>query len=304
MPGVTSRIRDTLALTGVLLSLAGGSLRAQTPGSDGNGEQTPPIWEAPPRVITLFPAGDVYPVYVADPHRPTNAVVVGFYPRQRIPEASSPRTFLAGGGEFGILRVAAPEGRAWQVSLTAGFDALFDSQHKNDGIGWDGNYGLTVTTAAVQSRLGMRAAILHHSAHLGDEYAERTGARRHNYTREEFAFGVAWTIRPGWRSYGEVGVAYVMRSEAQEPWRFQAGMEFERPPAVFGGRMAWYGAMDVASLEERDWRVDLAVQGGLVTRSGGRAYRMFAEWYDGRARIGHFSQYSEASLSLGFKVDL
>ena len=139
---------------------------------------------------------------------------------------------------------------------------------------------------------------------LGDEYAERTEARRINYTREELAFGLAWTIRPRWRSYGEIGLAYVMRSDAQKPWRLQAGVEHERRPTVFGGRMAWYGTMDVSGLEERDWRLDTAVQGGLVTRSAGRAYRLFAEWYDGRSRIGNFSQYSEASFSLGFKVDL
>ena len=39
-------------------------------------EQKPPTWQAgATRTVRLFPSSDVYPVYVADPHRPTNAVV-------------------------------------------------------------------------------------------------------------------------------------------------------------------------------------------------------------------------------------
>jgi hypothetical protein len=300
-----SLVRQAVLVAGLLL-VECGPLFAQTPPArPAEGEQVPPVWQtARGRVITLFPAGDVYPVYVADPHRPTSAIVISFLPRQRIPDTSSPRWFLAGGGHFGMLRVESPGGRAWQVSIDAGFDAVFDSQHKNDGIGWDGNYGLSLTTAATDSRLGLRAALFHHSAHLGDEYAERTGTRRINYTREEVAVGLAWKVRPRWRTYGEVGFGYVLRSDTQKPWRLQAGVEYERRPTVFGGRMAWYGALDVSALEERDWRLDPAVQGGLLTRSGGRAYRIFAEWYDGRPRIGNFSSYSEASFSLGFKIDL
>ena len=64
---------------------------------------------------------------------------------------------------------ARPEGRAWQVSIEAGFDALFDSGNRLDVVGWDGNYGLTVTTAS-SSPLALKIALLHVSAHLGDEY--------------------------------------------------------------------------------------------------------------------------------------
>ena len=33
--------------------------------------------------------------------------------------------------------------------------------------------------------------------------------------------------------------------------------------------MAWFGAVDLSALQERDWRLDTALQGGLVTRSTG-----------------------------------
>jgi hypothetical protein len=79
----------------------------QTPGEPRD-EQRPPTWGSDGgRIFQLFPPGDIYPVYVADPHRPTNAIKEGFYARARVPETSSPRTSLAAEAEL-----------AWCVSAT------------------------------------------------------------------------------------------------------------------------------------------------------------------------------------------
>ena len=270
-------------------------------------EQQPPIWKAgQSRSIELFPAGEVFPVYAADPHRPSNHLGIGFYSTTEVPAARSPRWALSGGGRFGILRIdsSAPDGRAWQISIDAGLDAVFDSQNSNDGIGWDGNYGLTMTTGRASSRFAFKVALLHVSSHLGDEYAERTQIDRINYTREEIAVAVSFRPRTRLRVYGEVGTAYTMRSDEQQRMRWQTGGEYERHPTVFGGRMAWYGAVDFSLMEERDWRLDTCLQGGLVTRNKGRTIRMYVQWYDGRPTLGQFTTYSETAISLGLKVDL
>jgi hypothetical protein len=275
-------------------------------GPDQSDGQKPPKWNpTQTRSIELFPAGEVFPVYAADPHRPTNQLAIGFYSGTEIPDTSSPRTTLSGGGRFGILRFdSSASGRSWQISIDAGLDAVFDSQYKHDGIGWDGNYGLTVTTAKSSSRFAFKVALLHLSAHLGDEYEQRTQTPRVNYTREEFSVAAAWRPLTRARLYGEFGIAYRIRSDDQERGRWQLGGEYERPPTVFGGRMSWYGAVDLSLMEERDWRLDTCLQGGLVTRNGGRTYRIYAQWYDGRPTLGQFSAYSEAAYSLGFKIDL
>lgn len=296
------RARLIVVAMGMLLAA---HVRAQEPAAP---EGQAPIWQpSPTQSVELFPAGDVFPVYVADPHRPTNVIAVGFYTRTRIPESSSPRALLSAGGRFGMLRVSptAQEGRSWQVSIDAGLDALFDSQYSNDGIGWDGNYGLTVTTAAQGSPFAFKVAVLHCSAHLGDEYEERTQMPRVNYTREEVSFATAWQPRERrLRLYGEVGIAYVMRSDGQERGRWQTGLEYEGRPTVLGGRMAWYAATDLSAMQELGWRLDTAIQGGLVTRNRGRTVRLFLQWYDGRSTLGQFIQYAEAAMSLGFKIDL
>lgn len=290
-----------LHLVSGLLSVA--DLRAQAVSPT---DQRDPTWTRPSGArFELFPDGDVYPVYVADPHRPTNAIQMGVYPEPEIPEALSPRAALSAGGRFGMLRIvsAQPGGRSFQVSIEAGLDAIFDSQHRNDAIGWDGNYGLAFTTASA-SRLAWKVAVLHVSAHLGDEYQDRTDTSRINYTRQEVALGASWRCSPRLRAYSEVGVAYSERSAQQEPWRLQLGLERESRPKLWSGRFATYAAADFSSMQERGWHLDTTIQGGIVTRSGGRTSRLYLELRDGRPSVGEFFRFSETVITFGFRIDL
>ena len=221
--------RLTIGALAAAAILASGSMAlAQQPG--GQPARIPPRF-LPALSVTLFPNGDVYSVYAADPHRPTNGVSESFTIGGSIPDTDSPLTQVATGGRFGVVRFgpATPGGRAWQLSIEAGFDALFDSQNKLDVVGWDGNYGLTVTTAS-SSPLAWKFAMLHISSHIGDEYQARTGRERVNYTREELSVGAAWRWSPNWRAYGETGVAYYRGDPALEPWRIQSGVEYRIGP--------------------------------------------------------------------------
>jgi Protein of unknown function (DUF1207) len=295
--------RPITCLAAVVLMCRATVAVAQPPANDRSGVTWTPT---PFTTLRLFPAEELYEPYVADPHHPSNVLAANFYTRKEIPQSRSPRTTLGGGGRFGVFRTESsrPGGRWWQVSIDAGLDALFDSNYKNDSVGWDGNYGLTVTTASNGSRLAYKIALLHVSAHLGDEYEERTERTRINYTREELALGTSWRFAPHWRTYGEVGVAYIVRSPDQERPRWEAGLEYEGARTLFGGRMAWYGGADLSGMAERDWRLDTALQGGIVTRTGGRAYRLYLQYHDGRVPLGQFFMFSEASVSLGLRMDL
>ena len=208
--GATKHFR--IVALAVATTLASRSTALAQP-QGGEGKQEPTWVFSSGASLTLFPSGDVYPVYVADPHRPTNVVAEAFTIDGGMPATDSPLTRLGAGGRFGVMRIepARPDGRVWQVSIEAGFDAIFDSQNRLDAVGWDGNYGLTVTTAS-SSPIALKIAVLHISAHVGDEYQERTGRPRINYTREELSVGAAWRWSPRWRTYGETGVAYKSRS--------------------------------------------------------------------------------------------
>jgi hypothetical protein len=255
--------------------------------------------------VTLFPSGDVYAPYVADPHRPTNVVAESVILGGGIPATDSPLTRLGAGGRFGMLRIgpSTRDGRSWQVSIEAGFDAIFDSQNRLDVVGWDGNYGVTVTTASSRP-LALKISLLHVSAHVGDEHQERTRRARINYTREELGVGVAWQWSPRWRTYGETGVGYRRGHPSLEPWRVQSGLEYDSGPGPCGRRFACYAAADFSAMQERDWRVDVNVELGILARGVGRTTRLFLEWHDGRPTANEFFGDSISTLSLGLKIDL
>jgi hypothetical protein len=256
------------------------------------------------RKATTFPSGDIYALYVADPHRTGNGAMALFYTRTEIPDTSGTRTMLKAGGRFGIVRWEAPPegGRSWQLSIDAGLDAMFDSQHSLDNVGWDGNYGLTLTTASA-SRLAYKLGILHCSSHIGDEYMERTGRGRFGYSREELAFGARYRGGPAWSAYAELGIAYKQLDELQEPWRVQLGAEWQAERSQVLGRFAWYGAIDLQLWQERNFEPDVTLQGGLAATGPGRTWRFGVEYSHGRPPLGEFFQDTEARVSLGMWVD-
>jgi len=293
-----------IVLAALLLVSASSWVAAQSPAA-GDTDDPPPVTFGSGRTLSLFPAGDVYPVYIADPHKTESGVMAQFHTQTEIPDSETYRTGLKAGGRFGLLRLdpATPGGRSWQLSADAGLRAQFDSRHKHDAVGWDGNYGVTLTTASA-APFAFKVAILHQSAHIGDEYAERTGRARINYTREEVAVGVDWRLSRGGRLYLEGGYAYHLLAEGQAPGRAQAGFEYQTGRRIWGGRFAWYAALDLAATEERDWRLDWAVQTGLAMQSRGRRWRIGVEYYEGRPQLGEFFRYSEAWLALGLWMDL
>jgi Protein of unknown function (DUF1207) len=289
--------------TAVTLACVPSPLLAQQQNAPGEQEATWVLSSG--RSLTLFPSGEVYPLYVADPHRATNVIAEDFTIGGSIPATLSPLTRLGAGGRFGVLRVepGRADGRSWQVSLEAGLDALFDSQNRLDVVGWDGNYGLTVTTAS-NSRVALKFAAQHVSAHVGDEYQERTERTRLNYTREELNVGAAFRWSSHWRAYGETGWAYRMGDPSLEPWRVQMGIQGETGPGRCGSHLACYVAADFSSMQERDWRVDKTVDVGIAVRGVGRTTRIFLEWHDGRPTVNEFFTESISSISVGLKIDL
>lgn len=258
-----------------------------------------------PGSMILFPPGDLYPHYIADPHRVGFGVQWLSFTNAAIPESGVSRVALRAGGRFGIVRMHPSEDeRGWQVSLEGGFNAQFDADHSLDNIGWDGRYGLVITTAQ-SGQWAFKFGVLHDSSHVGDEYMERTGRKRIGYTRHELAAGASWSPDERFRTYGEAAWGYELSNKhLQEPGRIQFGLEYQTPPTLTPGRMGWYGAADFSALEERAWRVDRSLQAGLATRSGGRTWRFGMEWYRGRPPIGEFFQYTEEYVSVGLWVDI
>ncbi len=258
------------------------------------------------QVVYLFPQGDLYPFNIADPHRVGLSFQYLNYTESEIPNAGDNRFYLKGGGNIGIFRVAnkCEPDHGWQLNVIGGFDAMFDIAESLDNIGWDGNYGITLT-ADPDSDWLYKIGMLHTSSHFGDEYIEKTGRTRIGYTRQELLLGISLLLTKKWRLYGEGGWGFDLgNTYLMEPWRLKGGVEFISEETVWKDRASWYAAIDIQSWEEGDWDFDVSSQIGMEINSAGRRARLGFEYYEGRVPIGEFFQYYENYISFGFWVDI
>lgn len=255
--------------------------------------------------VTLFPLGSPYPTYIADPHSVDFSFQYLNFTRKTIPESGDKRFNLKLGGRFGLIRFV-PSGTDWeyQLEILGGFVGQFDLDNSLDNIGWDGKYGLLATTAKTDGP-AFKFGAQHTSSHVGDEYEERTGRRRIGYTRNEFVGAVSWPLYRHWRIYAEAGYAYNLGNiDLQKTWRWQSGVEYESRKTLLNNTAGWYAAVDLSSMQERDWRVDNSIQAGFMIKSRERRWRFGIERYSGRPPIGEFFQYTESYIALGFWIDI
>ena len=261
--------------------------------------------------MTPFPDTYVFRPHVASHHRPGFALVA-MAADEGIADSGAPRSLLRLGARFGLLRWAPEgygldvEGAPWalQLGLTAGFRGQFDGDYSLDNLGWDGNYGLLLG-ARVGERWRFKTGFYHTSAHVGDEYAERTGRTRLGYTREELVGAVAYRAAEHWRLYAEGGWGYNIREEiGMEPGRVQAGVEYEGPPRMLGRRAGWFAALDLSAWEENDWSLNPSLQAGLTFPGRERRWRVGLLAYDGRVPLGEFFQDEETYWGLGLWLDV
>jgi hypothetical protein len=254
------------------------------------------------------PSTSLYPVYLADPRAPTTALTAVSYRDSEIPESGDRRYVFRIGGRLGLLRIFPSKhvDRGFQLSLHGTFLGMFDRAHSLDNIGWDGLYGLDLNWRH-QSGLALKLGLHHDSSHVGDEYKERTGRQRINYTRQEYVLGLSLPIFSTLRVYGEAGFAFDLRNEAfQEKWRVQSGLEIEADDGLFNGRMGYYAGLDLVAFEESDWEPEITVQAGLTvpTAQLPRRFRIGLEYRDGRSLIGEMARFEETSLAFGIWIDL
>jgi hypothetical protein len=257
-------------------------------------------------VFTVVPEANFYPHYIADPIRAQSALAMIAVIDSDIPETGSGRFALRLGGRFPIIRYHPAENPeiGWQLDFEGGYFGHFDMEHSLDNIGWDGVFGLLASWRP-RPGLGLRFGTLHDSAHIGDEYAERTGQSRVGYTREELVLGVSWSFAGSWRVYGEGGHVYSESDHPERPWRIQAGLEYQGRRAFNRGRMFWYAALDLRAYEENDWRPRMTGQLGLMLpwNRGTARYRFALEVADGRTALGNFFLDEESYVGIGWYLD-
>lgn len=279
---------------------------AEPPSSAVDGELQAPTPGAEERRSALFPIDDPYRESLAGPHRRGFAVTWISLAETDIADTGERLFGLLLGGRFGLLRVH-PRGRperGWQLGIEAGFYGQFDIERSYDSVGWDGFYGLALTTA-LSDRWALKLGVLHTSSHIGDEYAERTGRRRIGYTREELVVGLTRVVGDRWRATVEAGWGYDLRNEElQQAERLRLGVEHLAAETLWQGRLGWYAAADASATAERDWQLDWSLDLGLLLSPWPRRWRLGLAYYDGRTPLGEFFTSDQRSLTFGLWLDL
>lgn len=251
-----------------------------------------------------LPEGRLYPEYVADVRRSASSASYLAVEETDLPDSGDRIFLLSLGGRFPLLRrqPAGEAERGFQLEVEAGFRGEFDITESYDNVGWDGVYGL-IATWRPRPRLALLLGVHHVSAHIGDEYAERTGRERLGYTREEARAGVAWRTRPGLWLYAEGAWGYDLRQEdLQEPGRAQLGLAWDSAGEASGwGRFA---ALDAQAFEERDWESALSVTAGVRFRRAERVWRLGLHLYDGPAPLGELFLHDQRWAGVRLGVDL
>jgi len=206
--------------------------------------------------------------------------------------------------------VATPRGGVllgFQVGVHARFRLERPSR---DMVGSDWVVALPIEVA--YNRWSARVRLLHRSAHLGDELAEWTGARRIEYSHEAVDALAAYRIGGAVRVYG--GGAYVFRSVTEEERliavrglrdaaSIQAGFEaVVRVPAE--GRLAPLVAVDWQRAQRTGWDDEVSAAVGVTTRVGVRRFSLLLRYFSGPSTMGEFFLTPESFWGLEFTGDL
>ena len=256
-----------------------------------------------PRRTEAFPTGDVFRPLIADPKQPRFFISAGRFASVGVTYTMAPVGF---GETFGLYRLAGGRERdGLQLSVEGALFAQFNlSAPSYDLVNADYTIGIPVTYRHGDNSLRFR--VYHQSSHLGDELllgANPPGRVNLSYEALELLYSHEW---PRWRIYG--GGEYLFHKEPRdlEAWSAHWGVEYRGSRALlWNGRPL--GGVDMKSLEEHDWLIDISVKAGLEfghPDPGHRRLRLMAEWYKGFDPHGQFYvnkvEYYGVELSLGF----
>ena len=259
--------------------------------------------------LTLLPVSHIYDPYLADQRRVTFEFQTISVDQSDLPDTGNERFGLRMGGRLELFQYQWPTEPGQvpsrlQANLEVGFRGHFDRAYSLDNIGWDGNYGLLFSYRGHAS-LAYRFGIYHTSSHIGDEYIERTGRERINYTREEYLAGAQYNFNPHWQIYMEGGYAYNLDIKPlQQHKRYQTGIQYRQNTSGRSATPSWFIGLDISSYEERDWDRNTSVQAGLEMNAYPHTWRLSLAYYDGQSVLGEFFQHDERYWGLSLQIDL
>ncbi|HSJ23228.1 MAG TPA: DUF1207 domain-containing protein [Longimicrobiales bacterium] len=174
---------------------------------------------------------------------------------------------------------------------------------RRDDMGQDWYVGGAVE--AGWPRVAARLGVLHRSSHIGDEFADNTGASRIEFGGEQLDGMVAYDVPGVARLYG--GGAWVFRSYLDWEPRLRALRVRDRALLQFGLDREWqpwsdprfhaFAGADYYSAERTGWHPAFAAAAGVGVRTT-RSLRLTVRAFDGMSHMGEFFLTPERYISL------
>jgi hypothetical protein len=222
---------------------------------------------------------------------------------------------VAIGGILPMVRVGEWEGGGAYLYADGRIFARFRIEYPSrDDMGQDWYVGGGVE--ARKHRWSGRAAIMHRSSHIGDEFSIMTGAQRIEFGSEQLdlygAYDVPFELRRGAsplagtaRVYA--GGAWIFRSylgwepllqdlDISDRAVLQAGADAELTPWHDPALRVFTG-LDLHAAERTGWEPGIAAALGVGYRRD-RSLRLMARFYTGYSQMGEFFLTRERNLSL------
>ncbi|MEX1184467.1 MAG: DUF1207 domain-containing protein [Gemmatimonadota bacterium] len=148
---------------------------------------------------------------------------------------------------------------------------------------------------ARRAKLSGRASIIHRSSHIGDEFANATGAQRIEFGGEQLDLLAAWDLPLDARVHG--GVSWIFRSYLHREPLLDA-LDIDDRGILWAGadrhwrpwqdrRLALWLGGDVQAAERTGWDPAVDVAAGMGLDSG-RSLRLMLRYHYGPSPMGEF----------------
>lgn len=168
------------------------------------------------------------------------------------------------------------------------------------------DFTLNLPLEVKRNAFSSRITLFHKSAHLGDNYIQRTKQPRITYSRE----GIQWlgALEPAKFLRIYTGGTWLLHTIPQlDRAELQAGLEIHGPYFRFiaNHQCYLYLSQDIQSKQEVGWNINSNTQFGMLFgfKNIERNMRFFLNYFSGRSIFGQFYQREENFLSAGVGFD-
>jgi hypothetical protein len=163
-----------------------------------------------------------------------------------------------------------------------------------------------LNTTAALGAWTLTGEIYHESSHLGDEYGDRFGASRLDWTREVAAAWVSYGTGP-MRITGSLSYVLIDELDLERPGAALAA-DFEGRPfgSFLGGRVRPVGGVFLEGTAATSWRISTSAKLGLAVASapGGREVGLAFIAHDGLSTQRQFFRHESRYFGAELRFDL